>query len=103
MRPYFILFWMLTAAIARSQTPVWTQFPNSPAGNVRNDDIFFTDQQHGWSARGTDGVYRTTNGGQTWIKAITNGATIPLTAHFRSIGFASTMHESRRFQLRWVT
>ena len=28
--------------VATAQTPVWTQFPNSPSGTVRNDDIFFT-------------------------------------------------------------
>lgn len=73
------------------QTPVWTQFPNSPAGTTRNDDMFFADQLHGWSARGTDGIYRTTNGGQAWTKVFTNGVTTPgLTAHFRTIGFAST-------------
>ena len=79
-------FWVVAAV---AQTPVWTQFPNSPSGTARNDDIYFADQQHGWSARGTDGVYRTTNGGQLWIKSITNTVTTPYTAHFRSIGFAS--------------
>ena len=74
---------------ATAQTSVWTQFPNTPAGIARNDDIYFADQQNGWSARGTDGVYRTINGGQTWIKVIPNTSPI---AHFRCIGFASTTH-----------
>lgn len=69
-----------------AQTPVWTQFANSPAGTIRNDDIFFADLTNGWSARGTDGVYRTTNAGQSWIKVIAN--TYPV-AHFRCVGFAS--------------
>lgn len=82
----------MAALSLSAQTPVWTQFANTPGGTARNDDIYFADQQHGWSARGTDGVYRTTNGGLTWIKAITNTVTIPGTAHFRSIGFASATH-----------
>ena len=72
--------------IALAQTPVWTQFPNSPAGTARNDDIFFADLTNGWSARGTNGVYRTTNSGNAWIKVIPN--TNPV-AHFRCVGFAS--------------
>lgn len=71
---------------ALAQTPVWTQFANSPAGTTRNDDICFADQTNGWSARGIDSVYRTTNGGRTWIKVIANTSPV---AHFRSIGFAS--------------
>lgn len=72
-----------------AQTPAWTQYPNSPAGTTRNDDIYFTDLTNGWSARGTDGVYRTTNAGQSWTKVIAN--TNPI-AHFRCIGFATATH-----------
>ncbi len=69
-----------------AQTPVWTQFANSPGGTTRNDDIIFVGQTNGWSARGIDSVYRTTNGGLTWTKVIPNTSPV---AHFRSIGFAS--------------
>jgi photosystem II stability/assembly factor-like uncharacterized protein len=72
---------------ADAQTPVWTQFLGTPLNNtLRHDDVIFVGQTNGWSARGIDGVYRTTNGGQTWTKVIAN--TNPV-AHFRSIGFAS--------------
>ena len=81
----FVLLLRCTLAVT-AQTPVWTQFPNSPAGTTRNDDIYFTDLTNGWSARGTNGVYRTTNGGNSWVKVISN--TGPM-AHFRCIGFAS--------------
>ncbi|MFO1488878.1 MAG: immunoglobulin domain-containing protein [Verrucomicrobiota bacterium] len=76
-------FWPI---LLLAQNPVWTQFANSPGGTARNDDIFFANQTNGWSARGTDGVYRTTNGGQNWFKVIPN---INPVAHFRCIGFAS--------------
>src|SRR6187399_127149 len=76
------------ALTSGAQTPVWTQFANSPAGTARNDDIIFVGQTNGWSARGLDGVYRTTNGGLNWTKVIANASPV---AHFRSIGFASTM------------
>ncbi|HTB83664.1 MAG TPA: immunoglobulin domain-containing protein [Candidatus Sulfotelmatobacter sp.] len=75
-----------------SQTPVWTQFPNSPvgSGNYRNDDISFTDLTNGWSARGIDGIYRTTNCGQAWFS--TTPHIVTNVAHFRSIGFATPLH-----------
>jgi len=75
--------------MVHAQTPVWTQFPNSPVGggNFRNDDICFVDLTNGWSARGTDGIYRTTNGGQSWISVTPQ--VVAKVAHFRSIGFAS--------------
>ncbi|HXI70656.1 MAG TPA: hypothetical protein VNN22_09920 [Verrucomicrobiae bacterium] len=39
---------------AHPQTPVWTQFPDSPAGtSFRNDDIAFVDLTNGWSVRGS--------------------------------------------------
>ena len=82
----FVFGFVLIHISSMAQTPAWTQFPNSPAGTARNDDIYFTDQSNGWSARGTDGVYRTTNSGQNWTKAIANLSPV---AHFRCIGFAS--------------
>lgn len=77
---------------ASAQTPVWTQFPNSPVGggNFRNDDIAFTDLTNGWSARGTDGLYRTTNYGQSWFSVTPHIVTT--VAHFRSVGFATPTH-----------
>ncbi|MEY4917535.1 MAG: hypothetical protein RL616_1448 [Verrucomicrobiota bacterium] len=76
----------------RAQTPVWTQFPNSPVGggSFRNDDICFADLTNGWSARGRDGLYRTTNAGQSWFSVTPHLVTN--VAHFRSIGFATPTH-----------
>ena len=80
----FVIWVVHSGAVA--QTPVWTQLPNSPAGTTRNDDIYFSDLTNGWSARGTSGVYRTTDAGQSWIKVVANANPV---AHFRCIGFAS--------------
>lgn len=86
--PFFcsLLALIALALSSGAQTPVWTQFANSPAGTTRNDDLVFIGQTNGWSARGIDGVYRTTNGGLTWTKVLANPGPV---AHFRSIGFAS--------------
>ncbi len=89
VKVYFCLIALLAGLSLRAQTPVWTQFPNSPVGggNFRNDDICFVDLTNGWSARGRDGIYRTTNCGQSWFSVTPNLVTN--VAHFRSIGFAS--------------
>ncbi len=73
------------AAVA--QTPVWTQLPGSPSGTARNDDIYFTDATNGWTARGTSGIHKTTDGGKTWTQVLTKPGT-----HFRSIGFLTPTH-----------
>lgn len=89
MNPFISLIILLAVLSAQAQTPIWTQFPNSPVGggNFRNDDITFVDLTNGWSARGTDGLYRTTNGGQSWFSVTPQ--VVANKAHFRSIGFAS--------------
>ncbi len=89
MKALFSLFALAIVVSLQAQTPVWTQFPNSPvgSGNLRNDDICFADLTNGWSARGVDGLYRTTNCGQSWFSVTPQVVTN--VAHFRSIGFAS--------------
>ena len=95
--PMIKRFFAVTASLCAvvsgfAQTPVWTQFPNSPvgAGNFRNDDIYFTDLTNGWSARGKDGIYRTTNYGQSWFSVTPHLVTN--VAHFRSVSFATPLH-----------
>src|SRR5207244_5890967 len=69
----------------RAQSPVWSQFPNSPANTTpRHDDIYFLNETTGWSARSTGGIYKTTDGGITWVQKLNQPAT-----HFRCLGFAS--------------
>lgn len=81
-----VIVLLLSLVQVPAQSPVWTQYANTPSGTLRNDDIIFADLTNGWSARGLDGVFRTTNGGQNWTKVIANLSPV---AHFRSIGFAS--------------
>ena len=92
MKAIFAALLFCAVITASAQNPVWTQFPNSPvgSGNFRNDDISFTDLTNGWSARGTDGIYRTTNCGQSWFSVTPHIVTN--VAHFRSIGFVSPTH-----------
>jgi photosystem II stability/assembly factor-like uncharacterized protein len=72
----------LTRLAGFGQTPVWTQFPNSPGPSTqRHDDIYFTDATNGWATQNNN-LYRTTNGGVSWETNLTLSGT-----HFRSLGF----------------
>lgn len=77
---------VITSLMAQAQLPpVWVQMTNSPAGSTpRFDDIFFVNESTGWTARSTSGIYKTTDGGNSWIQTLNQPGT-----HFRSIGFAS--------------
>ena len=78
-----------------AQTPVWTQFPSAPGGtSPRFDDISFIDETNGWVARSTGGIYKTTDGGKTFMLSRPSAVAYPgtnLTAHFRSICFVAPL------------
>ena len=80
------LFWvfLLLPFFVQSQSPVWQQFPNSPSGTDRHDDIFFVDANTGWSVRSNGYIHKTTDGGATWVVQANQPAT-----HFRCLGFTS--------------
>jgi len=67
-----------------TQTSPWSQFPGSPSGTARHDDIYFVDKNTGWSVRAAGLIHKTTDGGNTWALKLTKTGT-----HFRCIGFAS--------------
>jgi photosystem II stability/assembly factor-like uncharacterized protein len=83
--------WMVPCVLAwvqssMGQIPTWSQLPNSPSGTTRHDDIWFVDETTGWSARGRGGIFKTADGGNTWVQKLTN-----TTTHFRCIAFASPL------------
>ncbi|GEM_PF-5122968 len=72
--------------VLTDSVPVWTQFPNTPGpGNIRHDDIYFTDPTNGWASQ-NNSIYRTTNGGASWTTNLNL-----LGTHFRSVAFATPM------------
>ena len=75
------------ACRASAQTPAWSQFSASPSVS-RHDDICPVNETIAYTASGTAGIYKTTDGGKTWTqKAAGYSAT-----HFRCIGFADAQH-----------
>jgi len=63
---------------------LWSQFPGSPSGTMRHDDIFFIDHNSGWSVRANGLIHKTVDSGANWVPKLSKPGT-----HFRCIGFAS--------------
>src|ERR1051325_7963715 len=76
-----------------AQTPVWSLMPGAPSGTTpRFDDISFVNEHTGWVARSTSGIYKTTDGGNTFTLVRSSTNSYPgtnLVAHFRSVLFVS--------------
>jgi photosystem II stability/assembly factor-like uncharacterized protein len=62
----------------------WYVLPNAPVANGRHDDIFFIDANRGWVVNGDGEIYRTTDGGSSWVQQLV----IPST-YFRAAGFVN--------------
>src|ERR1700745_1920916 len=70
-----------------SQASPWSQFPGSPSGTARHDDIYFIDQNTGWSVRAAGLIHKTTDRGTNWMLKLNKpGKT------FRCIVFAFPTH-----------
>ncbi len=62
----------------------WKLLENSPTAGFRHDDIFFIDEHTGWVVNVDGFIYRTTDGGTSWLKQLEKPET-----SFRSVGFAN--------------
>lgn len=74
----------------------WEQLsiPQSPS---RYDDVFFLNENLGWAADGAGAaVYKTTNGGQTWIRQSYNGGEYLRNIEFlnENIGFLGALSQN---------
>ncbi len=69
------------------QTPKWRRLPGAPfLSSSRIDDAWFINPYVGWIANGLGQIWRTTNGGTTWLKQYDNRG-----VYFRSITFADSI------------
>ncbi|NNF57172.1 MAG: T9SS type A sorting domain-containing protein [Rhodothermaceae bacterium] len=77
------------SGVQAQATGEWELLPNSPARPGRHDDVFFVDDRNGWVVNGNGEVWRTLNGGSTWIQSLV------LDPFLRSVSFATP-------QIGWV-
>lgn len=68
-----------------AQTTYWQTLQNAPSG-PRHDDGYFINENLGWVVNGNGQIWKTTNGGITWIKQFDKS-----TIYFRSIGFLDSL------------
>lgn len=75
----------------QAQQAIWQQFPSQPGTGSRQDDIFFIDENTGWTIEaqntGTNRrgyIYKTTDGGSSWVTQDVRTGT-----HYRALGFTS--------------
>ncbi|KFF16661.1 photosystem II stability/assembly factor-like protein [Chryseobacterium sp. JM1] len=98
MRTVLFIFSLLSSLMQAQYS--WTTFSYPPSnGTGRYDDVFFLNENLGWAARGGSGaVFKTTNGGNTWVQKAVNG---PANQYYRNIeflnenvGFLGTLNNS---------
>ena len=65
----------------------WETLSQSPQNGQKQDDVFFLSPTLGWSVNGSGRIYKTRDGGATWIKMIDQPGT-----YFRCIGFIDSLH-----------
>lgn len=58
---------------------------NAPMANSRTDDIWFLDANHGWAVNSNGHILHTSDGGATWLRQFTAGAS----TYLRCVGFAN--------------
>ncbi|MCH7534384.1 MAG: hypothetical protein IH948_01310 [Bacteroidetes bacterium] len=82
MRQFFILLLIISFPVALfSQT--WQVLPNSPIGKYWNhDDIKFCNDNVGWICDISGQIYKTTDGGDSWVNLVNQGGT-----SFRCLAF----------------
>ncbi|SFN77217.1 Por secretion system C-terminal sorting domain-containing protein [Chryseobacterium oleae] len=98
MRKILFIFSLLSSLMQAQYS--WTAFSYPPSnGTGRYDDVFFLNENLGWAARGGNGaVFKTTNGGNTWVQKAVTG---PANQYYRNIeflnenvGFLGTLNNS---------
>jgi photosystem II stability/assembly factor-like uncharacterized protein len=74
---------MLCSIFAQNNWQTLSNAPNGP----RHDDGYFVNQNLGWVVNGNGQIWKTSNGGDTWIKQFDKS-----TIYFRSIGFIDSLN-----------
>lgn len=88
---FTLLCLLFLFADLNAQQAIWQQFPSQPGSGSRQDDIFFIDEDNGWTIEaqntGTNRrgyIYKTTDGGSSWVTQDVRTGT-----HYRALGFTS--------------
>jgi photosystem II stability/assembly factor-like uncharacterized protein len=72
-------------ALSANAQPGWTTLESSPSNSYRHEDLWFINPNTGWLGAGSQGIWRTTDGGATWQQQST-------LTYIRCIGFADSLY-----------
>lgn len=84
---------LVSNVFSQSSSGNWQTLPKAPvaADLGRFDDVFFLNPSIGWISNVGDGkIFKTTDGGASWVEQIDAQAEFGYWVGFRSIGFANT-------------
>jgi hypothetical protein len=83
MRRLLFFSALLTFQVAQAQY-TWTNVAAAPYNASKQDGVFFLNKDTGWVVNGSGRIYKTLNGGTTWIQQRNSPGT-----YFRAIAFAN--------------
>jgi len=87
-RSVFLFLFLLAQSYWCLAQGFWKALPNAPVTQrvARHEDVFFVDPSVGWVVNLIGQIFKTTNGGESWVKQFDDGQ-----ARFRSVGFANSL------------
>jgi photosystem II stability/assembly factor-like uncharacterized protein len=83
---YFLLLLLLTFSTLISQEYTWKKLSTEPYPG-KQDDIYFVNEQTGWYVNGFGKIFKTTDGGNSWLKTYESKGSF-----FRTIAFLDEMN-----------
>ncbi|MCI0690563.1 T9SS type A sorting domain-containing protein [candidate division KSB1 bacterium] len=89
---FHLVIFIAVVALGQTDASSWRTLPNAPVApdNGRFDDVFFINPETGWIANVAAGkIYKTTDGGESWIEQIEARNVFGYFVGFRCVGFAS--------------
>jgi photosystem II stability/assembly factor-like uncharacterized protein len=86
MKNYFTIFTLLISVNCFAQL-TWKKLPNAPTNGGKQDDIYFIHSDTGWSINGSGRIYKTIDGGNTWVQQRNSAGTF-----FRCVGFIDNQY-----------
>ena len=75
---------LLLVAAASGQSYNWAEIQGAPSTGGKQDGIYFINQDTGWVVNGSGRIYKTTNGGSSWIQQHNSPGT-----YFRAVAFGN--------------
>jgi len=73
-------------AVARAAKARWVKLQTEPYKG-KQDDIFFVNPELGWYVNGKGKIFKTTDGGKTFVEKLSKPGT-----YFRAVGFLDELH-----------